>query len=131
MSTRSMIGIEKEDGTVDAIYCHFDGYFDGVGKTLKEHYTERSKVEELISLGSISVLAPEIHPDPEKEHGFYPKKQQENVVLAYHRDRGEELSISNYSSVNSFELKAKDQCWAEYAYTYLKDGTWKCVKLPS
>lgn len=28
MATRSMIGIQTDDG-VRAVYCHFDGYLDG------------------------------------------------------------------------------------------------------
>ena len=26
MSTRSLIGYEKEDGTIEFVYCHCDGY---------------------------------------------------------------------------------------------------------
>jgi len=37
MATRSNIAIENQDGTVSAIYCHFDGYIDGVGEILYEH----------------------------------------------------------------------------------------------
>jgi hypothetical protein len=39
MSTRSRIAIENQNGSVTSIYCHFDGYISGVGKTLKECYT--------------------------------------------------------------------------------------------
>lgn len=38
MSTRSAIGqvINKEEGIIRAVYCHFDGYPSGVGQTLLE-----------------------------------------------------------------------------------------------
>lgn len=36
MSTRSAIGKLNENGTVDGVYCHFDGYPDGVGQTLMD-----------------------------------------------------------------------------------------------
>ena len=53
MSTRSLIAIEKLDGTYDTIYCHYDGYVEnGVGEELFKNYKERLKVENLISLGN-------------------------------------------------------------------------------
>ena len=56
MSTRSTIGIESEDKTIKAIYCHCDGYPNGVGKILMNHYTTKIKVLQLIELGPISSL---------------------------------------------------------------------------
>lgn len=55
MSTRSMIG-KLEDGKIKAIYCHFDGYPEGVGKKLKELYMDKSKIDDLLALGDISFL---------------------------------------------------------------------------
>lgn len=53
MSTRSLIAIEKSDGSYDTIYCHYDGYVEnGVGEELFRNYKERLKVENLISLGN-------------------------------------------------------------------------------
>ena len=48
MATRSRIGMVKDDGTVESIYCHFDGYPSNNGKILKEHYADKSKVEKLL-----------------------------------------------------------------------------------
>jgi xylose isomerase len=56
MATRSNIAIENQDKTVSVIYCHHDGYIDGVGKLLQENYNTREKMEELIALGDISSL---------------------------------------------------------------------------
>ena len=56
MSTRSNIGILNEDGTVNYIYCHFDGYLEHNGDILNEHYTTESKVRMLIGLGDLSML---------------------------------------------------------------------------
>jgi hypothetical protein len=42
MSTRSRIAIENQNGSVTSIYCHFDGYISGVGKTIKRIYTQSS-----------------------------------------------------------------------------------------
>ena len=60
MSTRSRIGIEFENGTVASIYCHWDGYPDNNGVILLEHYQDVEKIKQLIELGDISSLAPEI-----------------------------------------------------------------------
>lgn len=60
MATRSNIGIQQTDGTIKAIYCHWDGYPSGVGATLAEHYTDLAKVEALIELGDFSSLMPEL-----------------------------------------------------------------------
>lgn len=57
MATRSNIGMKQEDGTIKTVYCHWDGYPEGVGATLAEHYTTRAKVEELLNLGDFSNLA--------------------------------------------------------------------------
>lgn len=37
MSTRSRIGMINPYGSVSSIYCHFDGYPEGVGKTLHDN----------------------------------------------------------------------------------------------
>ena len=56
MATRSTIGIKSEDGTVKAIYCHWDGYPAGVGLGLIDNYNTPQQVAELINLGGFSSL---------------------------------------------------------------------------
>jgi hypothetical protein len=105
MATRSRIAIEREDGSVKSIYCHFDGYVDGVGKVLFEHY-DKEKLEKLIELGDISVLG----------------TSTENTI-AYHRDRGEDLHTTSYLNVEGlFELGFGSS--VEYVYCLTKDGIW-------
>jgi hypothetical protein len=97
MSTRSRIGILNDDGSVYSIYCHYDGYTCGVGKCLAAHYTDPEKVRELIELGDISSLAPEIgvkhpfdNPHPYNTDLYNEFRQKyEGMVSAYGRDRGE------------------------------------------
>ena len=64
MSTRSRIGIVRDSNArkivVESVYCHFDGYPDGVGQMLLDHWTDPAKVEHLISLGDLSSLGSEI-----------------------------------------------------------------------
>jgi hypothetical protein len=112
MSTRSRIAIENQDGTVDSIYCHFDGYLSGVGKTLFNHY-DQEKLEKLLELGDISSLG-----------------ESTIDTIAYHRDRGEDLYFKTFKDVedlfengfNSFE---------EYIYCLTKEGIWLVRKIGS
>lgn len=57
MATRSTIALEYDDGSIRQIYCHWDGYLQGVGKILLEHYSSPEKVEELLNLGDMSSIA--------------------------------------------------------------------------
>ena len=57
MSTNSRIGILHEDGTTETIYCHWDGYPEHHMPILTEHYNTAEKVQALLALGDISILA--------------------------------------------------------------------------
>ena len=106
MSTRSRIAIENQDGSVTSIYCHFDGYISGVGKTLEKHYTDRSVVEGLIELGDISTLG-----------------ESTGDTVAYCRDRGEDLCSRSYLSIESlFDLGFNSG--EEYIYCFTKNNIW-------
>lgn len=124
MSTRSYIAIEREDGHLDGIYCHSDGYLTHNGAILFDHYQDRDKVEKLISLGDMSYLQPNIDPDPAKEHSFDYEKRQDGVCVFYGRDRGE-------TNVSARPIKAETarQSWAEYLYVFGKDGVWYYTEL--
>ena len=92
MSTRSRIGIVRGD-KVESIYCHFDGYPEGVGATLAEHWTTTEEVEALMSLGDLSALGVIIG----EKHSFETPEggrpgDEGQWCLAYGRDRGEEGS---------------------------------------
>ena len=61
MGTRSGIGIENPNtGVIKAVYCHWDGYLSHNGSILNKHYDSSPKVNNLIALGDISSLRPEI-----------------------------------------------------------------------
>lgn len=49
-------------------------------------------------------------------------KEIEDITIAYHRDRGESLNISSFSSEEEY-AKASQDSWAEYVYLW-KDGEW-------
>ena len=56
MATRSTIGIKNDDNSIDIVYCHWDGYLEGVGRILKENYNTEDKIRELLSYGNVSSL---------------------------------------------------------------------------
>ena len=114
MATRSTISI-KENGKIRSIYCHWDGYPSNNGKILLKHYTTSEKINELINLGQVSTLKENVNPDPKGSHSF--DNQQENVVVAYHRDRGEPLVIEEYTN-------PKEIIGEEFDYLFI-DGVWK------
>jgi len=106
MSTRSRIAIEKQDGTVESIYCHFDGYLSNNGEILQNHYSTKEKMEKLIELGDISSL------------GDTPEE-----TVAYHRDRGENLNIRLYPDVATLFDDGYNSS-VEYVYCLTKDNKW-------
>jgi hypothetical protein len=57
MSTRSYIGRLNENGSVDYVYCHHDGYPSGVGSLLVNHYSRPEDVSALLELGDLSALS--------------------------------------------------------------------------
>lgn len=121
MSTRSYIGNYR-----GYIYCHWDGYPEHNGEILKKYYKDPKKVDELISLGDISVLSENVNPDPSKPHNF--DNKQENVVVAYHRDRGEPWEDVK-PMVMSKDFEAKDTS-IEYIYYFDENRKlWKYKEL--
>ena len=112
MATRSRIAIENQDGTVQSIYCHWDGYVSGVGKTLFNHY-DREKLKSLIELGDISVL-----------------KESPTNTIAYCRDRGEDLNFTPFPNVPDL-FDYGFESGVEYIYCLAKNGIWLVNKLGS
>jgi hypothetical protein len=115
MATRSYIGVRNLDASVDYIYCHYDGYPEGVGEILTEFYTNNNRVNELMKLGDLSVLGKFIGEKQDFD------KRVVDTCLAYGRDRGEPntgVKNSRYSEL------IKDQ---SVDYVYIFDGDyWEC-----
>ena len=117
MSTRSNIAILNNDGTVTAIYCHFDGYLEYNGLILSKHYSEPQKARTLINGGDLSSLHREI--EPTAEHSF--ENPQDDVCVYYHRDREEEWEYTRprtYENIAQLYEELKSG-WIEYLYIYI------------
>ncbi len=56
MGTHSRIGILNANGTVLAVYCHYDGGLSLNGKILLEHYHSEEKIRDLFKQGNLIYL---------------------------------------------------------------------------
>lgn len=123
MSTRSYICIETEqtkvNGKMLGIYCHWDGYPENNGRILVNYYKDREKVKRLIALGNLSSLGPHITPNPKMNHSF--DDPQDNVCVAYGRDRGEEDTEPKFVTLDDL---MDESSWIEYVYVYTLDNEW-------
>ncbi|WP_104721466.1 hypothetical protein [Helicobacter mesocricetorum] len=107
MATRCYIFTSKDNADiVKGIYCHHDGYVDGVGKTLKEHYDCDTLAYWLIELGNISALRKSI--EQTKEEAY------------------EEEALE--CSLTKFLEKESKEYFIEYVYLR-KNGKWFVAKL--
>ena len=117
MSTNSTIAVQLPNGKVKQVYCHWDGYLEGVGATLESHYDTTALAKKLVSLGSISSLGPLVKPTG--PHSF--DKPQQFVTIAYARDRGEELTIELFKDLEDYKTNYRGE---EYDYLFTVNQEW-------
>ncbi len=115
MATRSNIGILNQDGTVNYIYCHFDGYPEHNGSILNKHYTTEGKVRMLLELGDISILGENIG----EKQNFYDRVK--GTCLSYSRDRGESGTEARTCSYADYTK----EYFEEYVYLFTPGERWK------
>jgi hypothetical protein len=96
MGTRSTIALEYADGTIEQVYCHWDGYLAHNGQILLKHYSNPFILRDLIDLGDVSSLKPTIGTKHAFSH-FGTTLDQEaynflygEMTTFYGRDRGED-----------------------------------------
>jgi len=128
MGTRSTIALEYADGTVEQVYCHWDGYLDHNGRILADHYSDPFKLRDLIDQGDISSLSEEIG----EKHPFSPAYNETDAAKKaavqaayeaahgagwttfYARDRGED-GVSARKFKDFADYKENHQ-YQEYEY---------------
>ena len=119
MATRSTIALEFADGTVEQVYCHWDGYLDNNGKILQEHYSNPFILRDLIDLGAISSLRPTIgtkHDFSRLDSTLSAEEYERlygDMTTFYARDRGEELVKHTYKDFQEYTREAQRE---EYDY---------------
>ena len=145
MSTRSYIAITKqsrpEEGMYEWIYCHNDGYIQGVGQRLIDMYKTPKDVQELIDLGDISSLgtkydssyAKELYDfnfgdkfldvftsykDAVKDNNVALKKKYETIIdmTTPYSVRGEDVSVGEGTLADMFDSAV--DVGIEYIYVY-------------
>jgi len=130
MGTRSDIIVHGADGKWRRIYCHWDGYLSHNGQILFDHYTSQAKAEQLVALGDLSSLGPEIgvkHPfdrpssSDEKAYKAFEKKYGK-MCTAYGRDRGEKDTAATVGDTLQAVWPEADT-WTEFTYVW-DDGRW-------
>lgn len=137
MGTRSRIGIEMPDHSVVSVYCHWDGYVEGNGKTLVQYYLNREDVQELIDGGSMSTLRTrgqwnsKALRDENGEWisdaaGYLMYEDDREPQPLYHTERGEEISIEHTSFD---EFVSGNLGGEEYAYLFDLNDNWKAFKI--
>lgn len=117
MSTPAAI-IAKQKSGYAGIYLHFDGGPNKCLKILRDHYTDPAKVNELISLGNLSSLGPNIG----TQHDF--DLCPDGECNFYGRDYGEDdTNAVSGNDVNDVARKID----ADYCYIF-NNGTWTQLK---
>lgn len=128
MGTRTAIFQQQTDGTFIGIYCHLDGYIEGVGQTLHEHYQDRNKIWELIQakqplkcLGTttekisdeqFSEALKQSYEEAEKYcvAGSRPFNDQEYYIARSVKDiQTEQYLTYDGDEIQGFEIKRKDK----------------------
>ena len=110
MGTHSRIGVMHGD-KVKSVYCHWDGYLEHNGQVLEQYY-DSAKANNLVALGDMSTLRPQIGEKhafsqfdlPPEEVEAY-KELTRDWCTFYGRDRGE---VSVWKVANTFEEGIED-----------------------
>jgi len=97
--------------SLKAIYVHHDGYLDGNGLTLLEHYQDIEKVTELLNLGGMSSLRPTIAECKEQAYA----------------QKGEKIEITECGYKDFLDEVNGDGSDIEFVYFFV-DGKWYFLK---
>ena len=123
MATRSAIGIKHGD-RIKAVYCHYDGYLEQVGRALNTYYQDSIKVNKLISMGDMSCIGVDIG----EKHAFNERSEYLADGIAqqctfYNRDRGEQdVGYRSFATEADF-IDYYNGCGCEFYYLY-DHGVW-------
>jgi len=116
--------IVKSGDIYRGIRVHFDGYLEWAGVILFRNYNTDDKVFQLISLGDLSVLDANIGTkfDASDEHQRF-EKRNEHQCVAYHRDYGRPLHISEGHTLEEvFENEDHAYFWDGEDWIYCPYG---------
>ena len=114
MATRALIGFLDDDKQFVGTYNHYDGYPEGLGKTLVKHFNDRDAAERLANTGYISSIDSEGNIDSKfKDQEPYYKVIDADDAFTAGMMIGDEV---------------KDMS-AEYGYIWVRElGKWITIK---
>jgi hypothetical protein len=114
MATRSTIALEFADGTVQQIYCHWDGYLDGVGAELQADYTDPFRLRDLIDEGDTSTIG-----EPYSQRGEdCPARKYKDIAEYFAECQQEEYD---------YILRNVDGVATWFVRCYATDGKWVTI----
>ena len=145
MGTRSRIGLALGPDKIISVYCHYDGYIQSNGRILKQYYTTKEAVGELIDGGGMSCLRTlhtwnseplkrKIIKDDGTEEIVYMthddgtwmmKEEKETPGPQYYTERGEDVEVL----MSTFDEFMSDSCGEEWCYLFTPGDGWQCWKL--
>jgi hypothetical protein len=104
MATRSRIAVEIEEGKVLSVYCHNDGYIDGVGAGMINRFPHGTETKDVLD--------------------YIQKGDRSTTSVSYNEWRGEVCPPRVHESVDKF-FSSDIQ---EYGYLYTAEGQWLVKK---
>jgi hypothetical protein len=109
MSTRSTIAIENKDGSIEKVYCHFDGYLQHNGTILQNHYKTEAQVRLLIKADISGIDVKDGLPTP--HHYIDPQK----------------MFAKPYANHAEY-VSSIDSLFHEFNYLFRKNGKWEVIE---
>ena len=103
MSTNSVVGYLRSDGSIVSSYVHYDGYETGVGMTLLEHYNSDERALAVSVGGYYSSLSEDL---------------RESLESSVHNEEPE-----MFDSMTEFETYLMDNSHLEFGYLWT-GGKW-------
>ena len=103
MSTNSVVGYIRSDGSIVSSYVHYDGYETGVGMTLLEHYNSDERALAVSVGGYYSSLSEDL---------------KESLESSVHTEE-----VEMFDSMTEFEEYLMENTHLEYGYLWT-GGKW-------
>lgn len=126
MATRSRIGFETASGAVMHIYCHFDGYLEGVGKALVEEHNDVDKAYALVNGGACRSILNRVVDGPREIQRFSPTEGSGFVPVWSKNRQLYKQDAVNYYEEYQYLWDSRQACWL---WRKVSGGNWKRVNI--